>query len=896
MIDYTSITFDPIDPHVDKYVSAPWHLTGMRIDSGTEISWKHFETIRRALFLRYNRYAGVNPPWFSGVIVDPAAWTAYVNGHSDDVFDDPGAPPGKFRVFLDVAEGHEHYGELFVNSKYYASKAALIADPPPGANWEKVASPHRYSDFDQISGRRQIKLFEKGSKSLDTYQHFFVNQPAWRWLPKQLHPERQLKKDGDDYLKRYVEPNRRYLAQNYAAGTRQELTAVKVGSSSVFILNNGIEDVGYYGSLKGGRYTNVYSEPGMGTSPASSDALPRQSTGVNYGQEANQWGFDPKLCAAYQEMIAHCAESLPWWWPILPNTPQGREYIRNINGQRIGWMEPWVSGGGDGPTGGYVNGQYVRHPDQYGIEVGWVASFLGSETHQEPGPTSFEWTKTAVPYGYGDALAYLNDPVMAAMDDERWGCNGSALELALWLAGDYDWVFDTDNPFAPYEVLVRRNPQFHTSDPAMHASQESIDNAYPLAAGNWHRCWPGMGWPKNNGSIVLPGKRYVGSWQAGQVCPVGVRRYGSQVIDGDEATTVFRCVIEHTAEIGNRPGSGATWETYWQPVFGFSYTVLPPGSQAYWEEQNFTLSTETAASGAIGHQRLFWPGLYNFEEPVLDYDELDINDEDIHRMNQRHDPVIQLDGAELYEVGWKQVKALWDVLTILSFMADTPEIVLEHRVASNNVGYGASAQAANAAAQALAVSTIESASWTAVPGDYDHRFIGISSMIDYVSSQWRSQTTLDQLRIKITGGKTNGKYYAGDILVPMVATLVSHFTYSTGDDHFEPCVVGFPDGTKTTFETLQFVDDPPPPEKVRRRLVFVNLGNANEYNESDEHILPINVLSDFPTAPAWSVFGGQRFVSSVGYLSLASSGLLPVIYRLDFSSVPESVFEGESYL
>lgn len=282
--------------------------------------------------------------------------------------------------------------------------------------------------------------------------------------------------------------------------------------------------------------------------------------------------------------------------------------------------------------------------------------------------------------------------------------------------------------------------------------------------------------------------------------------------------------------------------------------------------------------------------------PELDYNELDINDEDIHRMNQRHDPVIRLDGADLYEVGWKQVKALWDVLTTLSFMADTPDIVLERRASENNVAYGASAQEANAAAQALAVSTIGASSWVAVPGQYDHRFIGIDSLIDYVSSQWRSQTGLNQLRIKITGGKTNGKYYAGDILVPMVASLVGHFTYSTGDDHFEPCVVGFPDGTKTTFETLQFVDDPPPPEKVRRRLVFVNLGNANEYNESDEHILPINVLSDFPTAPAWSVFAGYRVVSSVGFLSLESSGLLPVIYRLDFSGVPESVFEEESYL
>ena len=920
-MDYQSIEFKPFDPTADenKYKYNHWHLTGMRIGPHSEIGWKYFETIRRALFVRFWRYAGINPPEVPGVLnITLSGWSTFVNGLPDSDFDSPGAPPGKYKVMLtDVGDE-----QIYANRVYFDRKTDMLNMPPISGGevtawWKPIASPHIYAEFDQTSGKSRIELYEKGSKPeppLGTYKHFYVDLPAWRWLPKQLHPLKQRKPVDDGqggliHLKRYVEPNRRYIAQNAAAGTRHTLTVEKAGSA--YNLVKEVDGVKIsvseaYGGLEGGRYTNIYAEPGMSDTAYHNDSLPRQSAGQNYGSKgtANQWGFEPKICASYQEMIGYCAERLPWVWPILPDTPQGAEFIRNFNGERFGWADLWT-------PGVYETGDVVRWPDNAGQMCGWTATPFTGQTSQEPGDDASDWEKI-YPYGYG-LIPGRNppDPIAAYMDDERWGCNGSATELALWITsntdGLYDWVYDTDKPFAPMQVLKFRCKELHGYPLP---SDQSINNAYPLAHGNWHRCWPGMGWPKNidpdNGGLVLPGVRYVTDWHEGIDYAAGVRRYGQTLTQGEQSTDVYRCKVAHTSTMDTYPGGGGNWQTYWEPIFNFQKNVIPPNDGLYHPYQDFTLSDQTIAAGAgVIWQRLFWPGLYNKEQPTVDYAALDINAEDIEQMHRRHNRAIIVDGVDAYEVSYQQVKALWDVLSCLVYIEDmSVSITLQSRTAQIGStyppSYGSSGAAWNALVQ-TALATIDSAEWVNLGGIpygtspnlylQPHNQFGWTGYVNGINGEYSAGGSYTQMRLKITGGYVGGKYYGGEIWFPLLASLGGHFLYSWDTDlyHFETCVAGIPGGSQVSFRTLSFLDDPPPPYKVRQRLVMASFEPVSQYAGDDTHYLYIPQLTGPPTAPSWPDDNTSRWCDSHGYF-FPMSGYLSAIYRLDFSRVPASVF------
>jgi len=83
-------------------------------------------------------------------------------------------------------------------------------------------------------------------------------------------------------------------------------------------------------------------------------------------------------------------------------------------------------------------------------------------------------------------------PSWAYLYDELWGENGSALEKILSDLGDYDWFYDTDNVFIPYDIMkgwkeIETGEEYNSDDPPATGTEAAANWEFPLPTGTWRK-------------------------------------------------------------------------------------------------------------------------------------------------------------------------------------------------------------------------------------------------------------------------------------------------------------------------------------------------------------------------------------------------------------------------
>ena len=183
--------------------------------------------------------------------------------------------------------------------------------------------------------------------------------------------------------------------------------------------------------------------------------------------------------------------------------------LLNLTGMQYGAWEPDAGQGNAGMPAGTLPNYWAEtnqlqfdpklcYAYQNQVELalshsGWEVEITEGTPHGDEYILNYE-AKTGLDYK-------LRGPKWASMDDELWGCNGSAVELALWLIESYDWYFCTIKKFWPEAIMELRYEMVKTG---LYTSQE-VEAEYPTPSGNWRRTWRyTFGRPKDN-LIMEPG-------------------------------------------------------------------------------------------------------------------------------------------------------------------------------------------------------------------------------------------------------------------------------------------------------------------------------------------------------------------------------------------------------
>jgi hypothetical protein len=427
-------------------MSYDWEIEGgtFPIEQGTEVSWKHFETLRRMCFLKLNPYAGQEAYYnYYDPYYTPSTWSDYIATFTGVSF--PWTyESSPYSTFFRVAYQTPDMSspDLFTLNGIEIGSMSVLQNNPPmiyvngeyvlnTTYWLYTVDYNRYSDFDQYSGRWIVRTYTAAAET------FLSKVESWRYLPAQVGPKHQRTyakyADTEREIPRlkYAETNYQHLTQPSSMGPKFSVTKIWEGGYYKWVKDGKVN-----AGLSGYDYAWDGGDPPQGGTPPF-DALPF------FGKKTNQHYYDSKLCAAFQSFIEYVCSANNWILPIDLDTPQGQEYKRNYDGaHNVGQTDP----------------------DE-------LVNYNGT------------W-----PY-----------PTTARMDDPFWGCNRSAFELALWLTTDYDWYWLGEKYYKPEAVMDR----WTDVDRGIYTAQQ-MQGYCPLPDGCWRRTWQySLGRPRYAG-IMAP--------------------------------------------------------------------------------------------------------------------------------------------------------------------------------------------------------------------------------------------------------------------------------------------------------------------------------------------------------------------------------------------------------
>ncbi len=136
------------------------------------------------------------------------------------------------------------------------------------------------------------------------------------------------------------------------------------------------------------------------------------------------------------------------------------------------WVEKIASGGNwNYPTWAWVDGQ-TDNEQQIAYQANWLA---------RRDPTD------ATSGGVWDPTIHKAQPWYAPIRSEDWGANESGFEFVLWLMGEYDWYFDTQRPFTSQDN-VENYLEYLADDPGSPTIAQALAR-YPRPIGTWRRTW-----------------------------------------------------------------------------------------------------------------------------------------------------------------------------------------------------------------------------------------------------------------------------------------------------------------------------------------------------------------------------------------------------------------------
>lgn len=453
------------------------------IQKGTEPTTEHLEDLRQHIFKlerigveeEDDDYTSSNP-----AMIMPEDWVDYCTAFG------VGEALAGERLLYD--------GEWF----YLAADTTwdvLLSNPPTSggtlnaAYWRYAVKYHRYHDYDHRphntpSDNRFIVLADTFQVDDGPNKRSIIDLPGYRFLPRTVDAALQREPiEYQDTQRRIphrlpVEFARKYLTQPETLGPSFALSVRVAGMTPYVTKVVDEQDVG----IHGGQYSLDGAQPGYAPD-ATTPALPKYKKLTDPpGDQGPQFRYCPKMNYAYQNFIEG-AVSRGWWvLKVDPETPWGAEYIRNYNHSLIGKRtepEEWDVGAL------YYNGDVVEYGGFWWRfkAIPFQPVPANSDTPPVYGSANWEymatWGSMALNPDSGGAY-----PIVAYLDDEFWGCNGSAFELLLWVHGEYDWWFDTTLPYTPERIMLLQDA---------HGTED-----YPAPVGTWRRTWRvSFGTPKN---------------------------------------------------------------------------------------------------------------------------------------------------------------------------------------------------------------------------------------------------------------------------------------------------------------------------------------------------------------------------------------------------------------
>jgi len=453
-----------------------WQNAELPISAGEGINWKHFESIRKLVWLSWlGLDAGADPDYLTTdnpEAVTDTGWAAYAGGIGSLPYP-YGVYAGELNELVYICTvGGETIADVYGNY-VEMSRTVLIANPPVfadgtfnSAKWRKVASFNYYHDWDKNSGRYFVRSNTNGMGGT----RYLTDMPAHTFLPKQVDPKWQLNRV------KYDDTERKICKRKYLEIDRSHITQLAtMGPKYYFIWyydqewfrrkKSGFSDVTF--PDYGGQYTHDHPEPALGS-----------------GYNRNR-----KLCDAYQSAVEHILSLGQWYVKVSEGTAWGQAYIANWAG-----MYPTADWDSETPYTASIDTKV-----KYGGKV-WIC--IKSNTGQAPTEYTPIYEGYWRPYLITDGTSGLPD--YAPADDELWGCNCSSFELALWMYGKHDWYFEPSMSYVPiaYSTGVLYLRAYAASEGA---NSTQIDAAYPLPiAGTWRRCFRHTLGPL--GTVMMPGE------------------------------------------------------------------------------------------------------------------------------------------------------------------------------------------------------------------------------------------------------------------------------------------------------------------------------------------------------------------------------------------------------
>lgn len=577
-----------------SFEQANWSLTDT-----SEISHKHFEDLRKYIWVSYNKSRGLFDIdiWFGENLADVAAWEVEYPGDANPT------------IYYYLGELQVQYkGELFGNS-VSMSDSQVHNNPPldddgelDESYWVRLANPNLYHHFDYNSGR-YVMIYHADNAYQNEHCCFL---PAYKWLPQQTDPQEQrypiYPKSwviGSEYKKGIYTrslgtPWLSYLCiKDHTAdsdnqpkvGDDWETYWLRVPTSPVpwkedplsyfiagrYCINDGTEYLCILTHL-----IHDYTEPGVGlywetywTEEDCTDKIIRR--------------YDLIEIKAEHITELPIAQFMRTWAlaSMLPGNPS--EYTV----------------GGQEPVDDKIENNQVRknqlmcnaYQDCVTTAIDRCSGFLAKAT-------AFfinNWeTRTwqgglRNPPLVHDPSTEADHPEYDTIGKAWWGCNASAYEYCLKKMGHYDWYWST-TPYVPKWL--------HNE----HYCDQPIDDValkYPMPCGCWRRTWK---WSFGRvGTTMYPGNGDPPEYYPNKICITQAQEDAAEVAWDEEwppsrwyddyqvvsdsilpeewqngtlyeadgfskngkPFQVYLCTANHTSSVDTEPGVGEDWEDYW---------------------------------------------------------------------------------------------------------------------------------------------------------------------------------------------------------------------------------------------------------------------------------------------------------------------------------------------
>ncbi len=485
-------------------------------DVEREIAAKNFEDIRKWIFVILNPWAGnVTESSLYTVANWEGSWAAYALPDR--------AEPGDLVVRYQDSGGHIDY---YVN--YIGMTESVIDQHPPigpdgmlDYNWRLAPDPNKYHTLDHNAGNPSIgadgrwRVIHNPANEGCGHLEYTRRDRAYKWLPRQLDPYRQIPPLGETARHQAVELQKVFVGRNLAPTHERSLDSV------------GYEDCKHPRRLT--EYILDWAEPSWVGDPSDECSA------------SNQCAMGAKLNEAYLDQVIRTCEEA------------GSRFLKQVDAT---WLANWLSAQTKvlwALTTYYTVGQIVYKVTETDTVLYVCYAVHTSDANSEPG-VGADWED------YWATPAYSPDyvpsqPVYVEFNGNMnvapstsyswfWECNDSAYELCLkslggiesvypaWSADHGDYFVDdvvqhgdicrrcktaheSDAARSPtngeyWEEVTQFDWWWDTSHPAvpiwLYKLQYGVDAAdWPLPRGCWRRTWKHG--PGRLGSIMWPGEK-----------------------------------------------------------------------------------------------------------------------------------------------------------------------------------------------------------------------------------------------------------------------------------------------------------------------------------------------------------------------------------------------------